>query len=191
MTESIPRSGPRSSSRRRPPVLGAQAKQSTYALIPPGMYLSQSLPSSATASSRWSATRSATTSAHGALRARIRCICRRRRCSTGAVRSDPRLCWHGTSLRWIGRSSSRYAETPVSSTGPKRQHPLCGDRLQLVSYLGRDQHFDAGCILLTGTGIVPPSDFSLQEYDEVTIRIDGIGTLNNPVRRHVSSGQVS
>ena len=57
---------------------------------------------------------------------------------------------------------------------------------ELVSYLGRDQHFDAGCILLTGTGIVPPSDFSLQEYDEVTIRIDGIGTLNNPVRRHVS-----
>ena len=57
---------------------------------------------------------------------------------------------------------------------------------ELVSYLGRDQHFEAGCILLTGTGIVPPFDFSLQEHDEVTIRIDGIGTLNNPVRRHAS-----
>jgi 2-dehydro-3-deoxy-D-arabinonate dehydratase len=52
--------------------------------------------------------------------------------------------------------------------------------------MGRDQRFEAGCILLTGTGIVPPSDFSLQEHDEVTIRLDGIGTLTNPVRRHVS-----
>jgi 2-dehydro-3-deoxy-D-arabinonate dehydratase len=57
---------------------------------------------------------------------------------------------------------------------------------ELVSYMGRDQRFEAGCILLTGTGIVPPSDFSLQEHDEVTIRLDGIGTLTNPVRRHVS-----
>jgi len=55
---------------------------------------------------------------------------------------------------------------------------------ELVAYLGRNQHFEAGCILLTGTGIVPPSDFSLQEHDEVTIRIDGIGTLKNPIRRH-------
>src|SRR5229473_1500646 len=151
MTESIPRSGPRSSSRRRPPVLGAQAKQSTYALIPPGMYLSQSLPSSATASSRWSATRSATTSAHGALRARIRCICRRRRCSTGAVRSDPRLCWHGTSLRWIGRSSSRYAETPVSSTGPKRQHRDAQQSSSTARVVRRARLQDKVCVI-TGAG---------------------------------------
>lgn len=57
---------------------------------------------------------------------------------------------------------------------------------ELVSYVSRDQRFEAGFILLTGTGIVPPSEFSLQEDDEVTIRIDGIGTLTNPVRRHAS-----
>ena len=55
---------------------------------------------------------------------------------------------------------------------------------QLLEYLGRNQRFDAGCILLTGTGIVPPSEFTLEDGDVVTIRIDGIGELVNPVRRH-------
>ena len=55
---------------------------------------------------------------------------------------------------------------------------------ELVEYLGRDQRFDSGCVLLTGTGIVPPSDFSLQQDDVVAIRIDGIGELRNPVLRH-------
>lgn len=59
--------------------------------------------------------------------------------------------------------------------------------LELVEYLGRDQRFEEGCILLTGTGIVPPREFSLQEGDVVTIRIDGIGVLTNPVQRHVAT----
>jgi 2-dehydro-3-deoxy-D-arabinonate dehydratase len=41
--------------------------------------------------------------------------------------------------------------------------------------------FPSGAILLTGTGIVPEDDFTLQEGDVVTIDIDGIGTLVNPV----------
>jgi 2-dehydro-3-deoxy-D-arabinonate dehydratase len=36
-------------------------------------------------------------------------------------------------------------------------------------------------ILLTGTGIVPPDDFALQAGDTISISIDGIGTLANPV----------
>jgi 2-dehydro-3-deoxy-D-arabinonate dehydratase len=36
---------------------------------------------------------------------------------------------------------------------------------------------------MTGTGIVPPSDFTLEAGDEVSITIDGIGTLTNPVVR--------
>ncbi len=63
------------------------------------------------------------------------------------------------------------------------------DSVDLVDYLGRDQRFEAGCVLLTGTGIVPPSDFTLQDGDEVSIRIDGIGLLENPVRRHASRGE--
>ena len=51
----------------------------------------------------------------------------------------------------------------------------------LIDWLGRENLFPDGVILLTGTGIVPPDDFSLQSGDVVRITIDGIGTLANPV----------
>jgi 2-dehydro-3-deoxy-D-arabinonate dehydratase len=50
---------------------------------------------------------------------------------------------------------------------------------ELVGYLFRDNSFPQGCLLMTGTGIVPSPDFSLQPHDEVEITIDGIGTLVN------------
>ena len=50
-----------------------------------------------------------------------------------------------------------------------------------MDYLFRDNSFPAGCFLLTGTGIVPPSDFTLSSGDEIRIAIDGIGTLENAV----------
>jgi 2-dehydro-3-deoxy-D-arabinonate dehydratase len=56
---------------------------------------------------------------------------------------------------------------------------------ELLGYLGRHQHFDFGCILLTGTGVVPPSEFSLKPGDQVNIRIGGIGTLSNEVEQPV------
>ncbi|MEX0937942.1 MAG: fumarylacetoacetate hydrolase family protein [Pirellulales bacterium] len=52
---------------------------------------------------------------------------------------------------------------------------------QLVDYLYRDNSFPHGCLLMTGTGIVPPDGFSLQSGDTVHIRIDRIGTLTNSV----------
>ena len=51
----------------------------------------------------------------------------------------------------------------------------------LVEWLGRENEFPAGVILLTGTGIVPPDDFSLAVGDTVAIAIDGVGTLKNQV----------
>lgn len=51
----------------------------------------------------------------------------------------------------------------------------------LVGWLGREYSFPHGAVLLTGTGIVPPDDFSLAPGDTVDITIDGIGTLSNPV----------
>jgi 2-dehydro-3-deoxy-D-arabinonate dehydratase len=54
---------------------------------------------------------------------------------------------------------------------------------ELIGYLGRDNLFPDGVVLLTGTGIVPPDDFSLAAGDEVVIRIEGIGELRNPVVR--------
>jgi 2-dehydro-3-deoxy-D-arabinonate dehydratase len=51
----------------------------------------------------------------------------------------------------------------------------------LVSWLGRDNSFPDGVILLTGTGIVPPDDFTLAPGDQIAIAITGIGTLENVV----------
>jgi 2-dehydro-3-deoxy-D-arabinonate dehydratase len=52
---------------------------------------------------------------------------------------------------------------------------------ELVGYLFRNQTFPHGVILLTGTGIVPPNEFSLAAGDVVRIEIGGIGVLENPV----------
>jgi 2-dehydro-3-deoxy-D-arabinonate dehydratase len=52
---------------------------------------------------------------------------------------------------------------------------------ELVEYLFRETSFPTGVFLMTGTGIVPGQDFTLQSGDEVSITIDGIGTLTNPV----------
>jgi 2-dehydro-3-deoxy-D-arabinonate dehydratase len=52
----------------------------------------------------------------------------------------------------------------------------------LVSWLGRDNSFPDGVILLTGTGIVPPDDFTLASGDEIAIEVTGIGELRNKVQ---------
>lgn len=52
---------------------------------------------------------------------------------------------------------------------------------ELVEWLGKENEFPHGALLLTGTGIVPPDDFTLKPGDSVSITIDGIGTLTNPV----------
>jgi 2-dehydro-3-deoxy-D-arabinonate dehydratase len=51
----------------------------------------------------------------------------------------------------------------------------------LVSWLGRDNSFPDGVILLTGTGVVPPDDFTLTSGDQVAIDVTGIGRLENVV----------
>lgn len=51
----------------------------------------------------------------------------------------------------------------------------------LVSWLGRDNSFPGGAFLMTGTGIVPTTEFTLQAGDIVNITIDGVGTLSNPI----------
>jgi 2-dehydro-3-deoxy-D-arabinonate dehydratase len=51
----------------------------------------------------------------------------------------------------------------------------------LVSFLYRECSFPNGSFLMTGTGIVPGSDFTLQQGDEMRITIPPIGTLINTV----------
>jgi 2-dehydro-3-deoxy-D-arabinonate dehydratase len=52
---------------------------------------------------------------------------------------------------------------------------------ELVEYLYRETSFPRGCILLTGTGVIPPDDFTLASGDVVEITIPPIGTLRNTV----------
>jgi 2-dehydro-3-deoxy-D-arabinonate dehydratase len=52
---------------------------------------------------------------------------------------------------------------------------------ELVSYLYQEMTFPYGCLLMTGTGVVPPNDFTLQKGDEIRINIGPIGTLVNTV----------
>jgi 2-dehydro-3-deoxy-D-arabinonate dehydratase len=52
---------------------------------------------------------------------------------------------------------------------------------ELAAWLGRALAFPVGAILLTGTGLVPPSGFTLMEADRVRIEIEGVGELENVV----------
>ncbi|HEX7071322.1 MAG TPA: fumarylacetoacetate hydrolase family protein [Rhodothermales bacterium] len=75
----------------------------------------------------------------------------------------------------------RNGETVFS--GDTRLSEMKRDLRDLAAWLFRDNLLDAGCYLLTGTGIVPPDDFSLEAGDRVRIGIDAIGVLENPVVR--------
>ena len=52
---------------------------------------------------------------------------------------------------------------------------------ELVVFLLRDNPVPAGSVLLTGTGLVPPDDFTLEPGHLVEIEVPGIGILSNPV----------
>ena len=53
---------------------------------------------------------------------------------------------------------------------------------ELVSFVYRECSFPHGCLVMTGTGIVPGADFTLRSGDEIKISIDHIGELINTVR---------
>ncbi len=52
---------------------------------------------------------------------------------------------------------------------------------ELVEWLYRENSFPNGCVLLTGTGVVPPDAFTLAAGDVITIDVAAIGTLQNTV----------
>jgi 2-dehydro-3-deoxy-D-arabinonate dehydratase len=53
---------------------------------------------------------------------------------------------------------------------------------ELVSFVFRECSFPYGCLIMTGTGIVPPHGFTLRSGDEISITIEPIGTLINTVK---------
>ena len=52
---------------------------------------------------------------------------------------------------------------------------------ELAGWLYRENELPNGSFLMTGTGVVPDDSFSLEQADEVSISITGIGTLTNPI----------
>ena len=84
--------------------------------------------------------------------------------------------WLDTTIRLvISRAGADIFSDSISTDQIKRRIP------ELIDYLGRSNTYPGGAILLTGAGIVPDVDFTLQPDDSVTITIDGIGTLQNRV----------
>ena len=52
---------------------------------------------------------------------------------------------------------------------------------ELSSFIFRECSFPHGCMIMTGTGIVPGNEFTLKSGDEISIIIDKIGELINVV----------
>ncbi|MGO9938177.1 MAG: fumarylacetoacetate hydrolase family protein [Terracidiphilus sp.] len=74
---------------------------------------------------------------------------------------------------------NRHGRVEFSGSVPLTE--LKRDPKVLVEYLLRDNSFPSGCFLMTGTGIVPPSSFTLASGDRIRITIEPIGTLENEV----------
>ncbi len=75
----------------------------------------------------------------------------------------------------ILRDGESVFSDQIAISQMKRKHT------ELVEFLFRECDFPNGCFLMTGTGIIPPDDFTLKVGDEVRIAIDHIGTLVNVV----------
>lgn len=75
----------------------------------------------------------------------------------------------------IKRGSEIVWKADTALSGLNRTLP------DLVNYLFRCQTFPDGVILSTGTGIIPPLEFITKEGDVISIAVNGLGVLSNPV----------
>lgn len=99
-------------------------------------------------------------------------------------------CGLGPSI-WLAEESLSKGSVTISLsikrggaevfTGDTTLGQLNRELEELADWLGRENDFPYGAFLLTGTGIVPPDDFSLEDGDSVSIDITGIGRLTNPI----------
>ena len=97
-----------------------------------------------------------------------------------------RSCSLGPGIVPVWRPPLPFRSRCVSSAGtqsPSRVRPARRALRAVRGPLAADgrPRLPVGAILLTGTGIVPDESFSLQAGDRVTVDIEGIGALTNPV----------
>jgi 2-dehydro-3-deoxy-D-arabinonate dehydratase len=99
-------------------------------------------------------------------------------CAIGpSILLNPTATWPDATISMTIRHKQEVAfEGRVHTSKIKRSIP------ELVKYLGHSNTYPDGVVLLTGTGIVPPSDFTLAAGDEIEIEIGGIGVLQNIVK---------
>jgi 2-dehydro-3-deoxy-D-arabinonate dehydratase len=83
-----------------------------------------------------------------------------------------------TRIAMLITRAGRTAFEGASTLAQLRRTPA-----ELVAFLYRETSFPDGCVLLTGTGVVPPDDFTLQLGDEIRIEITEIGVLVNRVEQ--------
>jgi 2-dehydro-3-deoxy-D-arabinonate dehydratase len=83
---------------------------------------------------------------------------------------------HPRSIQMTIARNGAFVFSGEISTAQMRRKPA-----ELADWLFRELSFPAGVLLFTGTGIVPPADFTLNPSDLVRITIEGIGALENPV----------
>jgi 2-dehydro-3-deoxy-D-arabinonate dehydratase len=77
----------------------------------------------------------------------------------------------------IGRGSEIVYNAQTSSDAMQRTFP------ELVTWLTLALPMPAGAVLLTGTGLVPGADVTVEPGDLITVEVDGVATLINPVIR--------
>ena len=75
----------------------------------------------------------------------------------------------------ISRNNTIMFEGSIQVNRMKRSLP------ELAGYLYKECDFATGALLMTGTGIVPPDNFTLLVGDSISISIENIGTLTNTV----------
>jgi 2-dehydro-3-deoxy-D-arabinonate dehydratase len=85
---------------------------------------------------------------------------------------------HGLTIHCVIERDGRVRYEGRASTADLKRR--CDE---LVDWLGRYNPVPAGTVLSTGTGILVPDECALAPGDVVSITIDGIGTLRNPVQR--------
>lgn len=100
-------------------------------------------------------------------------------------------CSFGPVLLWNTPAAGNPAEWMIELTIERDNAVAFQDRVSfsqfrrsfrhLIDYLRKDNPIPDGTVLMTGTGIVPPDEFTLRPGDRVSISINSIGTLTNPI----------
>jgi len=86
--------------------------------------------------------------------------------------------WEATDISvTITRAGATVYTGTISTAAMRRSFD------ELVGYLFRELTHPAGVVLLTGTGLVPPDEVTLEPGDEVAVEIDGVGSLRHGVYR--------